>query len=338
MDDPTTPPLIADLSPVHKFQRPRFEDLPLRLGDPKCSAWGLWGDEDELGTLNILTPDVVARASREARNGIVVPLSLPLESPLLPMNPRRTPCAHNIIAKGYANDDEVHLNTQSSSHWDGLRHYPYQIESARRYYNGVTTEDISGPKRNSKIGVQNMARHGIVGRGVLLDWREYAKRKGIKYSPFASHAIPLKQLLEVAESQRVDFLPGDILLIRTGWTEEYDKLTNDEKMHLGRREQRCFVGVEASEEMIRWHWDRQFAAVASDTNAYEVWGLPSKPFGVACHEVFLSGWGMPIGEVWDLERLSTTCQATGRWTFLLTSSPLNLDSGVASPSNAIAIF
>lgn len=155
MDKPATPPLVADLNPVQKFQRPRFEDLPLRKGDPKGSAWGLWGDEDELGTLNLLTPDVVALASREARNGIVVPLSLSLESPLLPMNPRRTPCAHNIVAKGYANDDEVHLNTQSSSHWDGLRHYPYQIKSERRYYNGVTAEDISGPERNSKIGVQS---------------------------------------------------------------------------------------------------------------------------------------------------------------------------------------
>ncbi len=183
-----------------------------------------------------------------------------------------------------------------------------------------------------------MARHGIVGRRVLLDWREYAKRRGLKYSPFSSHAIPLKQLLEVAESQRVTFLPGDILLIRTGWTEEYNRLTSEEKLHLARREQRCFVGVKPSAEIIRWHWDCQFAAVASDTNAYKVWGAPSKPWSVSCHEVFLSGWGMPIGEVWDLERLSTTCQATGRWTFILTSSPLNLDGDVASPTNALAIF
>ncbi len=182
-----------------------------------------------------------------------------------------------------------------------------------------------------------MARRGIVGRGVLLDWREYAKRCAIQYSPFSTHAIPLQQLLKVAESQRTTFLPGDILLIRTGWTEEYNKLTREEKLQLARRDQRCFVGVEPSEEVIKWHWENEFAATASDTNAYESWPS-SKPWGVSCHEVFLSGWGMPIGELWDLDQLSKHCQAIGQWTFLLTSSPLNLDGGVASPSNAMAIF
>lgn len=138
-----------------KRLRPRFEDLPLREGDPKGSAWGLWGDEDEMGTLNLITPEAVAQATQEACRGIVVSLSLPLEEPVVPMNPRRTPCSHQIIAKGYANDDEIHLNTQSSSHWDGLRHYPYQIEQQRRFYNGVTQNDISGPDSNSKIGIQS---------------------------------------------------------------------------------------------------------------------------------------------------------------------------------------
>lgn len=156
MGNPTTPPD----SPQHSnIPRPRFEDLPLCKGNPKGSAWGLWGDEDELGTLNLLTPEIVAQASKEAHNGLVVPLNLPLESPVLPMNPRRTPCIHKIIAKGYAHDDEIHLNTQSSSHWDGLRHYPYQIQPEPLYYNGVRTEDISGPRRNSKIGVQSKSAH-----------------------------------------------------------------------------------------------------------------------------------------------------------------------------------
>lgn len=98
--------------------------------------------------------------------------------PQKPMNPRRKKCSHTIHAKGYANDDEVSLpefvsssilrktgfidsyppfqldiNTQSSSHWDGLRHYPYQ--SSLQYYNGVTQEDISGDNANTKIGIQS---------------------------------------------------------------------------------------------------------------------------------------------------------------------------------------
>lgn len=134
-----------------------FAKLPLHPHDPPYSAWGLWSDGDELGTLNHLTASVVKRAAQEIQTGQVVPLNLPLDCPVVPMNPRRTPCSHNIIAKGYANDDEIHLNTQSSSHWDGLRHYPYQGEDVgeRRYYNGVTQDDISGPSKNDRIGIQS---------------------------------------------------------------------------------------------------------------------------------------------------------------------------------------
>ncbi|KAL6410655.1 hypothetical protein AUP68_07084 [Ilyonectria robusta] len=182
-----------------------------------------------------------------------------------------------------------------------------------------------------------MARRGIVGRGVLLDWRAYALRKGIQYSPFEPHAIPLSQLLEVATEQHVTFRKGDILIIRSGWTEEYMLLTTQQKIDLAKRKVRAFVGVQGNKEMIKWHWDNGFSAVAGDTNAYEAWP-PARDDGVCCHEVFLSGWGMPIGEVWDLEELAKTCEKLGRWTFFLTSSPLNLENGVASPSNAIATF
>lgn len=183
-----------------------------------------------------------------------------------------------------------------------------------------------------------IARRGIVGRGVLLDWRELAIRRGLNYSPFSSHAIPLSELLGVAEEQKTALRHGDILLIRTGWTEEYNKLSNEEKVQLAKRDHRAFVGIEASREMIKWHWDMQFAAVASDTNAYEVCPPNQKLFGASCHEVFLSGWGMPIGELFDLEQLSVTCKKLGRYTFLLTSSPLNIEGGIASPANVLAIF
>ena len=162
-------------------------------------------------------------------------------------------------------------------------------------------------------------------------------KHNIMYDPFSSHGIPLSQLLDVAKQQNVKFRSGDILLIRTGWTEEYMKLTQDQRVELAKRNERAFVGIEASEEMIAWHWDNQFAAVASDTNAYEKWP-PTKPCGVSCHEVFLSGWGMPIGELWDLEELAETCRRMQRWTFMLTSAPLNLNGGVASPANVIAIL
>lgn len=262
--------------------RPRFDQLPLRPHHPKASAWGLWGENDELGTLNFLTPEVTARAAQEITVGRTIPLNAPLDWPLTPMNPARGKCVHHINAKGRANDDELYLNTQSSSHWDGLRHYPYQ--RGKQFYNGVVQEDITGPKANSKIGMQNIAQKGIAGRGVLLDWRSYAVRKGIQYSPFESYSILLSELLEVAAEEQVQFRPGDILLIRSGWTEEYQKLCDSRKEALGGREDRTFCGVEASRESIKWHWDNQIAAVAGDTVAYEVWPSP-RLWGVSMHEV-----------------------------------------------------
>lgn len=89
--------------------------------------------------------------------------------------------------------------------------------------------------------------------------------------------------------------------------------------------------------MIQWHWENQFAAVASDTVAYEAWPSP-RPAGVALHEVFLSGWGMPIGESFDLEALAEKCKEQGRWSFFMTSVPLDIPGGIASPPNCIAIM
>ncbi|KAI3390620.1 hypothetical protein diail_9082, partial [Diaporthe ilicicola] len=217
-----------------------------------------------------------------------------------PMNPLRKPCEYRIIAKGHANDDKLGINTQGSSHWDGLHHYPYQ--KTLQYYNGVVQEKISGPTAGQKIGIQSIARRGITGQGVLLDWAAYAQDNDIKHSVFEAHAIPLPQLLEVARHQQTSFRAGDILFVRTGWLRQYRKLSPDEQA-LPSRATRSSCGVEASEDMIRWHWDNAFAAVASDVPAYEAWPS-SRPAGVALHEVFLSGWGLPIGESFDLEVLA----------------------------------
>ncbi|KAH6874453.1 putative cyclase-domain-containing protein [Thelonectria olida] len=315
--------------------RPLFADLPLRHGEPPFSAWGLWGDKDELGTLNLLTPKVVKKAASEVVTGDTVPLGQHLNAFIQPMNPVRKPCSHTIIAKGHANDDELDLNTQGSSHWDGPRHYPYQ--ASLEYYNGVSQEDISGPKANHKLGMQNLARKTITGRGVLLDWYSWSKKQGLEIDPFAAAEIPLHQLLAVVEDQKVEFTPGDILLIRTGWLSAYRALSIKEQAELPHRAVRSSCGVEASEEVIRWHWERAFAAVASDTVAFEAWPSP-KPCGVAIHEVFLSGWGMPIGESFDLDALAAKCQSEGRWSFMFVSVPLDIVGGVASPPGAVAIF
>ena len=116
-----------------------------------------------------------------------------------------------------------------------------------------------------------------------------------------------------------------------------DQLTPDQRAALPHREVRSSCGVEATEASIRWHWDRAFAAVASDAVAYEAWPSP-RAWGVSLHEVFLAGWGMPIGESFDFEELALRCAELRRWTFMFLSMPMDIPGGVASPSGATAIL
>lgn len=127
----------------------------------------------------------------------------------------------------------------------------------------------------------------VATRGVLLDWYSYALRNSISVSAFTSQAIPLWQLQNVAREQNILFRHGDVLLIRTGWLAQYNRLSPEEQDALGGRDDRASCGVEATEESIRWHWEQGFAAVASDTVAYEAWPSP-KSWGVSMHEVCYS--------------------------------------------------
>ncbi|KAI1270324.1 putative cyclase-domain-containing protein [Xylariaceae sp. FL1019] len=319
-----------------RIRRPRFDELPLKPDDPPVSAWGLWGPDDELGSLNILTPEKVKAAISEVRTGETIPLNLSLDAFIQPMNPARKPCEHTIFAKGNANDDALNINTQGASHWDGPRHYPYQ--SSLKYYNGATQDDISGPTKNNRLGVHGMARKTITGRGVLLDWASWAEARGLKYDAFSTFSIPHSQILAVAEAQGVSFNEGDILFVRSGWLSAFHKLTPDQQASLANRPVRASMGLEASGESIRWHWDNGFAAVAGDTVAYEVWPSPREWRGISMHEVFLSGWGMPIGESFDLEVLAEKCKKRNCWSFMFVSVPLDIPGGVASPPNAVAII
>lgn len=124
------------------------------------------------------------------------------------------------------NDEIWTFNSQGGSQWDGLRHYAYQKE--RRFYNGVTMDDIHNPgadgQKTTQNGIQAFADHGIVGRGVLLDYHGWRQRQVTKagvallkpFNPLNPDAITLDQLLEVAKDQGTEIKFGDILIVRSG--------------------------------------------------------------------------------------------------------------------------
>lgn len=172
-------------------------------------------------------------------------------------------------------DDVIQINTQSSSQWDGLLHVG-NMETGK-FYNGVSPDALSQEQHSHRLGIHHMARRGIAGRAVLLDYERWAIKQGKQVDPFTCHAITVDELKQVAKDQHVEFMPGDILLLRTGWMAAYErdsKAVDFENLH-------C-IGVEASESMYRFIWDNHFAAVASDNVAFEA--FPTKDWTNSCRE------------------------------------------------------
>ncbi|KAF1835949.1 hypothetical protein BDW02DRAFT_567553 [Decorospora gaudefroyi] len=327
---------------------PKRSALPHIAGTPKHNAW-FWGGSDEIGRLNLLTPQRVAKATQEnVKTGESIALDLPLNIPR-PSFFGRKPLTHRIKTAGKGVfDDEVAFNTQSSSQWDGFRHFAHPVYEC--HYNGVLSEDImsgvdddeengkDAPERSRKLGIDAWAKKGIVGRGVLLDVYAWAQKEKKGFDPFTTHNITADDLCACAKAQGVSFQTGDILLVRTGFVPTYRALTPEEKAQrgaLGMREH-TYAGLEATESMKDFLHDHYFAAAASDTLGFEAW--PPSSIEDSLHACMLPLWGMPIGELWDLDGLAEKCGEVQRWSFLLVSKPWDLPGGVASPPNALALF
>ncbi|CAH0057120.1 unnamed protein product [Clonostachys solani] len=272
-----------------------------------------------------------------ACSGEVIPLNLALNQPSPPCFGRK-PFKHTITQiDKHVFDETYELNPQTSSQWDGFRH--------------VTAADILGPKALSNGGMQAWADHGIAGRGVLLDYQRYAEAYSIQPAYYDNFRITYHDLIKTAKMQNIDLRParsggdietGDILLIRSGFLKYSSSLDSFEKatLHLrrsqfGPHDGQRYIGLEQSEEMLDFLHDSYFSAVAGDQPAFEAWPSHKEYY---LHEKLLALWGCPIGELWDLERLSTRCAEKKQWMFFMTSSPNNIQGGVGSTSNALAIL
>lgn len=300
--------------------------------------------QEGLGKLSLLTPDVVAAsAASEIRSGKRVSLNWELTK-LENVGLGRQNWEHEIVPlfDGIAFDDVYTFNPQQSSQWDGLRHFSQPVPGTegkrvedRVFFGGVTAGEILD-RGSGRIGMQHWAREGIVGRGVLIDYASWAERNGIRYSTFSQHEVRLSDMEQIAKESGIVFRPADILFVRIGMTKEWDTvMTTKQKEDYAANPSPSHAGIEATKDVLRWIWDNQFSAVASDAISWEVYPRTGDLF---LHEYLLAGWGMPIGEMFDLEALSRLCAAENRWTFFVASAPLNMPGGVSSPPNCIAIF
>lgn len=314
---------------------PQFSQLPFVGQTGERHAWEVFGRSDQLGTVNLLTPELVKRAATLVRTGKVINLNLPLNFPITLYGGFRSGYKHHIeVTRGSRDDYVDNFAMQGSSQWDSLRHIRFREFG---YYGGRQDNDLDG---KGELGIENWARHGIIGRGVLLDAAGHMERRGTPLDATRRFSMTGAFLEEVARTENVTLESGDIILLRTGWLAWYKSLDTAGRealrgtLHPGEGGMAC-PGLAPNQTTAAWVWDRQVAAMAADNVALEA--LPVEPEVGFQHRRLIALQGMPIGEVWDLDELAQDCARDGHYEFMLVSAPLNLPGGVGSPPNAYAI-
>ncbi|HEX8813029.1 MAG TPA: cyclase family protein [Terracidiphilus sp.] len=315
---------------------PRFKQLPIRKGAPPESSWGVFGDDDEFGCLNFLTPKGIVDAAKLVKKGKVFRLDTPINYAKPPLF-NRNPARHTILSfEQYGllgHDDSIdNYNTQEGSQWDGLGHVGHVRH--RAYYNGVTDDQIKdGP--GGQLSIHKWADR-FVGRGLLIDVCKYLGAKKRAVDPLSAAVYKLKDLQDALKAQGTKVKPGSILLVRTGWLGAYLKASDQQKKEMAPLEALKSCGIEPTSAMVEWLWDNRFAAIGTDCPAVEPWPWDFRDEG-ALHYRALSMLGLPLGEQFVLDHLAADCAKDKRYEFLLVSVPMNLEGGIASPPNAVAI-
>jgi len=216
---------------------------------------------------------------------------------------------------------------QGGSQWDSLGHVPWERNA---FYNGATSAEVIGGERNT---IDHWARRGIATRGILLDVSDAVAAAG---GPGESTPVTVAMLEAARTAAGLEFRPGDILLVRTGFLEWYRGQDAATRERQSLRVGITTPGLEHSEAMVEYLWDAHVAGVASDTAGLEVFPSEEGPFG-SLHPILIGQFGMALGELWALDALAADCAADGVYEFLLVSAPLNVPGGIGSPANATAI-
>ncbi|KAF4551119.1 Enoyl-(Acyl carrier protein) reductase-like protein 32 [Elsinoe fawcettii] len=294
-----------------------------------ASSYMTGGELLMTGAINLLDEDTVRAASAEIQVGRSIQLDWPLDNLQFPGFGRKQfqqkviDLSHSLGACAF--DDEIHINTQSGSQWDSLKHHAYQ--KGKVFYNGLTYQEALTSRTN---GIHNWCdRGGIVGRGLLVDMvRFYENRDGKSPDAWSSFEIPIEDVKAALAAQETVPRQGDILMVRSGYVRRHNLASEQERL-MGTCKSSRAIGLKANEDTIRWLYDRHFAAHVGDTVAFEAWP-PDPDNEYIIHEWSLVWWGAPIGEMWDLEKLAAECQKLNRWTFFLTSAPLRVPGGTQS--------
>ena len=342
---------------------------------PAGSTWGDWGDDDELGRINLLTPEKVLQGVREVEAGISFCLSLPLDYPGgTSLNQRRYPPVisptedmdgnpgtfYNVAMSTmdkfgdpkYVDvwaDDVVTLSLQYSTQWDSLAHVGAEFDAdgdgvdEAVYYNGYRAGvDLVGPKPDAAGdggGHRSFAHH--LGLEHMAATGVQGRGVLVDLAHHLGHewrGVDLATLREIMAADNVVVEPGDMLLLHTGFATEVLRWNRDPdpvKIHT-----LCTYLDARDESLLQWISDSQISALVADNYAVE--GMvgkdrdPSRHSFLPIHHLCLFRLGVPLGEMWYLHELASWLRAHDRSRFLLTAPPLRLPGIVGSPLTPVA--
>lgn len=323
---------------------PRYEELRRRTDAPPGSSWYLFGKNDQLGTLNFLTPQSALDAAALVKRGRVFNLDYPVNTFVPSLSGTRPPTEHHIFSNNPNHRDDWldSFYLQSTSQIDGLRHIRHPKHG---FYGGVADDSID--VGTADLGIGKVAEKGIVGRGILLDAVRYFDSVGEPLNLDTNRGITAAELDAMAAHFGVEVRSGDILLLHTGLAEHWIHCTPEE-----RASRSGSPGLGQSEEMLAWLWDHQISMAVSDNGGLESFPVdpasgwvdpdePPPPRGVThngmMHRPLIALLGMVLGELWKLNELAEDCAADGIYEFMVTAKPLNIKGGVGSPPNALAV-
>ncbi|HTQ77430.1 MAG TPA: cyclase family protein [Burkholderiales bacterium] len=337
---------------------------------PPGSNWGEFGPDDQRGRMNWVDRSKVLQGVAEVKEGRSFVLSLPLDYPGgNTLNPRRHPpriaatqrdgrqnycyaVQHdNPLQTDVICDDVVLLTLQYSTQWDSFAHVGGMFDAdgdgkaEAVFYNGFKAgADVVPARENTNsepwarfegtqakaLGIQNLAEHGVQGRGVLIDLHAHFGRR--------RHAVGFGDLQKILEKDKVEVEKGDIVCFYTGFADvvlELKKNPDPKLLH-----ETCSGLDGRDERLLQWVSDSGLAVLAADNYAVELFSAaPWKSTSHAMlplHEHCLFKNGIHLGELWYLTELAGWLREHKRSRFLLTAPPLRLPGAVGSPATPVA--
>ncbi|MCC5952638.1 MAG: cyclase family protein [Acidimicrobiia bacterium] len=294
----------------------------------EVSNWGRWGDDDEVGTANLIDAAAVQRGLAAAGAGRHLSLAIPLDATSPQQGgapgriaPLRTMLSLNQTYTGDPgdacfNDDTVSMALAAGTHIDALAHVTYD----GLMYNGFPATEVTADAGARRCGADKL--RPILSRAVLLD---VAAAVGVeRLEP--GRAIGADDLDAAVELARVALEPGDVALVRTGHMQLF---------HAGDTWGYNHDSPGLSTDTIRWIRQRDLGAVFTDTYIYEVWPPQDWAHMVPVHMIQLRDMGQVQGQNFDLEALAAACAADGVYDSCFWAAPEPFTGGCSAPVNPV---